>query len=80
MTALDYRREGYDIYSFGTEQARLDFRAVLLTTGEEYDMKDVDEVVCHTDMKFLAVKRTSKTFKQRIAEREKAQGNFTKGD
>lgn len=80
LNALEYRRAGYDIYTFGSAEIRDWYRGVLATTGAEYDLKDVEEVVAHTELFFLAVKRVDPTFKQRIIEREKKSANFPKGD
>lgn len=66
MTGQELRAAGFDFYTFATDADRQKYKIGLAESGVTFEVHENDEEVAHTQLFFLAVKRTSSTLKQRL--------------
>lgn len=59
----------FQTYTFGSAQARAEYRESLSARSVTYDVRESEEVVANTTLYFLHIKRTSPTLKQLLTQK-----------
>jgi hypothetical protein len=57
----------YETYFFSTREERAAYRVQIEKSGVEYDILEGEEVIAHTTIYLLGLKRTSPTLKQQLS-------------